>query len=227
MPSVASTVKKGKPVPTKVKVTLKSTGGTVKSLTLPITVQNLPAVARGTFNGGWNGGQATFTVAVSGKISGKMLHDGVTDTLTANAFTMSFPTNETGVAYVCTNAVVKTTTGTRVATVTVVTDSATGESKMTVIVAPAEVGEEECSVEAWKGHATAADTRTGEEIVVDENVTIVIGAKGAAKAVGIWGTYRAVVTVTFVGDGKAFVYFPPNAVRRFDGWFKVVNLADY
>ena len=227
VPSVASTVKKGTPVPTKVKVTLKSTGGTVKSLTLPITVQNLPAVARGTFNGGWDGGQATFTVAVSGKISGKMLQNGVTETLTANAFTTSFATNETGVAYVCTNAVVKTTTGTRAATVTVVTDSATGESKMTVIVAPAEVGEEERSVEAWKGHAAAVDTRTGEEIAVDENVTIVIGAKGAAKAIGTWGTYRAVVTVTFVGDGKAFVYFPPNAVRRFDGFFKVVNLADY
>ena len=226
VPSVASAVKKGKPVPTKVKVTLKSTGGTVKKYTLPITVQNLPAVARGTFNGGWNGGQATFTVAVSGKISGKMLHDGVTDTLTANAFTMSFPTNETGVAYVCTNAVVKTTTGTRVATVTVVTDSVTGVSKMTVIVAPVEVGEEERSVEAWKGHAAAADARTGEEIAVDENVTIVIGAKGTAKAVGTWGTYRAVAAVTFVGDGKAFVYFPPNAPRRFDGWFKVVSISD-
>ena len=224
VPSVASTVKKGKPVPTKAKVTLKSTGGTVKKYTLPITVQNLPAAARGTFNGGWNGGQATFTVAVSGKISGKMLQGGVTETLTANAFTASFATNETGIAYVCTNAVVKTATGTRAATVTVVTDPATGESKMTVIVAPAEVGEEGRSVEAWKGHAAAADARTGEEIPVDENVTLVIGAKGAAKAVGTWGTYRAVVSATFVGDGKAFVYFPPNAVRRFDGWFRLVPL---
>ena len=57
-------------------------------------------------------------------------------------------------------------------------------------------------------------------------MTLVIGAKGAAKAVGTWGTYRAVVSATFVGDGKAFVYFPPNAGRRFDGWFKVVAISD-
>ena len=226
VPSVASTVKKGKPVPTKVKVTLKSTGGTVKSLTLPITVQNLPAVARGTFNGGWDGGQATFTVAVSGKISGKMLQGGVTETLTANAFTTSFATNETGIAYVCTNAVVKTTTETRAATMTVVTDSATGESKMTVIVAPTEGGEEERSVEAWKDHAAAADALAGKEIAVDENLTLVVGTKGSAKAVFTRETYRAVVSTMFVGDGKAFVYFPPNASRGFNGFFKVVNISD-
>ena len=226
VPSVASTVKKGKPVPTKAKVTLKSTGGTVKKYTLPITVQNLPAAARGTFNGGWNGGQATFTVAVSGKISGKMLHEGVTETLTATSFTTSYVTNETGVAYVSTNAVVKTASGTRPAIVTVVADSATGESKMTVNVAPAEEDGAELSVEAWKGHAAAADALAGKEIAADENVTLVVGSNGSAKAVGTWGTYRAVVSAMFVGDGKAFVYFPPNAVRRFDGWFKVVAISD-
>ena len=226
VPTVASTVKKGKTVPTKVKVTLKSAGGTVKKYTLPITVQNLPASVRGTFNGGWDHGQATFTVSAAGKISGKMLHDGVTETLTANSFSQSYVTNETGVAYVSTNAVVKTASGTRPATVTVVADAATGESKMTVTVAPAEVGGEELSVEAWKGHAAAADARAGESIAAGENVTLLIGANGTAKAVGTWGTYRAVVSAIFVGDGKAFVYFPPNAGRRFDGWFKVVAISD-
>ena len=226
VPSVASTVKKGKPVPTKAKVTLKSAGGTMKTYTLPITVQNLPASVRGTFNGGWDGGQATFAVSVSGKISGRLLHGGVTETLTANSFAMSYVTNETGVAYVSTNAVVKAASGTRAATVTVVADSATDESKMTVIVVPEEGGDEQLSVEAWKGHAAAADARAGEEIAVDENVTLFVGANGSAKAVGTWGTYRAVVSATFVGDGKAFVYFPPNAGRRFDGWFKVVAISD-
>ncbi|MBO7687137.1 MAG: M4 family metallopeptidase, partial [Kiritimatiellae bacterium] len=205
VPSVASTVKKGKPVPTKAKVTLKSAGGTVKTYTLPITVQNLPAAARGTFNVGWSGGQATFTVAVSGKISGKMLHDGVTETLTANSFAYSYETNATGVAYVSTNAVVKSAAGTRAATVTVVADSETKESKMTVTVAPTKEDGEETAVEAWKYHAAAADARVGEEIAVDENVMLVIGANGSVKAVGTWGTYRAVVSATFVGEGKAFV----------------------
>lgn len=226
VPTVASAVKKGKPVPTKAKVTLKSAGGTVKKYTLPITVQNLPASVRGTFNGGWDGGQATFTVAVSGKISGKLLHAGVTETLTANSFAMSYVTNETGVAYVSTNAVVKTASGTRSATVTVVADPAAGESKMTVAVAPEEGGGEQLSVEAWKGHAAAADALAGKEIAAAENVSLIVGANGSAKAVGAWETYRAVVSATFVGDGKAFVYFPPNASRRFDGWFKVVALSD-
>jgi len=95
---------------------------------------------------------------------------------------------------------------------------------MTVTVAPAEEGGEELTVEAWNGHAAAADARAGETIAADEHVSLVVGANGSAKAVGTWGTYRAVVATTFVGDGRAFVYFPPNAVRRFGGWFKVVTL---
>ena len=72
--------------------------------------------------------------------------------------------------------------------------------------------------------ASGVTKRVGEEIAVDENVTLLVNANGTVKAVGTWGTYRAVVSTTFVGDGKAFVYFPPNAVRRFDGWFRLVTL---
>ena len=97
---------------------------------------------------------------------------------------------------------------------------------MTVTVAPEESGDGQLSIEAWKGHAAAADALAGKDIPADENVTRVARANGSAKAVGTWGTYRAVVSATFVGDGKAFVYFPPNAGRRFDGWFKVVALSD-
>jgi hypothetical protein len=95
---------------------------------------------------------------------------------------------------------------------------------MTVAGAPAEEGGEELTVEAWKGHAAAAEAWAGKEIAVDEHVTLAIGADGSVKAVGTWGTYRAVVSTTFVGDGRAFVYFPPNAGRRFDGWFRLVTL---
>ena len=73
----------GKPVPSKVKVTLTTAGRTKLEGYLMLAVVSLPEWVVGTFNGGGSDGQATLTVSSAGKISGKFLSGGQTWTLSA------------------------------------------------------------------------------------------------------------------------------------------------
>ena len=54
--------------------------------TITLNVKALPAWAVGNFDGGFNAGQATLAIAAGGKISGKILTEGQTWTLSASAF---------------------------------------------------------------------------------------------------------------------------------------------
>ncbi|MGN0846712.1 MAG: leucine-rich repeat protein [Kiritimatiellia bacterium] len=80
-------------IPTKVGVyasVLKATGAAnskwVDQLTRTYTVEAMPEWAVGTFNGGSEMGSATFTVANTGKISGKWMSGGLTWTFSAAGF---------------------------------------------------------------------------------------------------------------------------------------------
>ena len=73
----------GKPVPSKVKITITTAGRTKLEGCLMLAVLPLPEWVVGTFNGGGSDGQATLTVSSAGKISGKFLSGGQTWTLSA------------------------------------------------------------------------------------------------------------------------------------------------
>ena len=90
-PTAASKVdaKKGV-VPSDVKITVTTAGKSSVTYLVKLTVGPLPAWAVGTFDGEVEGGGIVqaFTVATSGKISGKILEGGKTWTLSAASFDM-------------------------------------------------------------------------------------------------------------------------------------------
>ncbi len=88
IPTAASKVdaKSGEYVPSAVKLTASTTGKSSATYSIALTVEPVAEWAVGTFNGGGESGQATVTVAKTGKISGKWLEGGRTWTLAANGF---------------------------------------------------------------------------------------------------------------------------------------------
>lgn len=60
--------------------------GVTTTTSAAFTVEALPAWAQGTFNGGSEIGQVSFTVSKTGKVSGKYLETGLTWTLTAASY---------------------------------------------------------------------------------------------------------------------------------------------
>ena len=98
-PTAASKVNKksGEVVPSSVKVTVTTAGKTKRVYTLALTVDAMPAWAVGTFNGPALAGEApnglaTLTIAQNGKVSGKLLAEGLTWSLAAASFTDYSPT---------------------------------------------------------------------------------------------------------------------------------------
>ena len=86
-PTAASKVdKKGVVTPSKVKVTVTTSGKSKREFVINLTVDALPAWAVGTFNGGGEDGLAQLTVAKTGKISGKWMCGGTNWTLSAASF---------------------------------------------------------------------------------------------------------------------------------------------
>jgi hypothetical protein len=73
-------------VPSEVKITITTAGKSKSEFGLALTVTPLPTWMVGTFDGGSYRGQATLTVAESGKITGKYLTGGQTWTLSAANF---------------------------------------------------------------------------------------------------------------------------------------------
>ena len=93
VPTAASkTDKKGNVTPSAVKFTVTTAGKSSQVFALNLYIDPLPAWAVGTFDGSVSGGDEpvgivqAFTVATSGKISGKLLESGKTWALSANAF---------------------------------------------------------------------------------------------------------------------------------------------
>ena len=91
-PTTASKVdvKTGVCTPSKVKFTVATAGKSSQTFTIDLVILPLPAWAVGTFDGVMDGGGLVqpFTVAANGKISGKLLMDGLTWTLSAPSFEM-------------------------------------------------------------------------------------------------------------------------------------------
>ena len=73
-------------VPSEVKITITTAGKSKSEFGLALAVTPLPTWMVGTFDGGSYRGQATLTIAESGKISGKYLTGGQTWTLSAANF---------------------------------------------------------------------------------------------------------------------------------------------
>ncbi|MBQ9432200.1 MAG: hypothetical protein IJU44_11690, partial [Kiritimatiellae bacterium] len=78
--------KTGRYAPSTVKFTVTTAGKSTAVYAVEMTVEPVAEWAVGTFNGGGETGQATLTVAKTGKITGKWLEDGMTWTLAANGF---------------------------------------------------------------------------------------------------------------------------------------------
>ena len=88
-PTAASKVgKDGKPTPSEVKITVTTAGKSSVTYLVKLTVDPLPTWAVGTFDGEVEDGGIVqaFTVATSGKISGKVLEGGMTWALSAPNF---------------------------------------------------------------------------------------------------------------------------------------------
>ena len=90
VPTAASKTdaKTGDVIPSVVKFTVTTAGKATVVFTLPVIVEPIPVWAVGTFDGALEGGGLiqSFAVTAGGKISGKMLSDGLAYTLSAPAF---------------------------------------------------------------------------------------------------------------------------------------------
>ena len=83
-----------------VKVNVKTAAKNTKTFQMGVIVKPLPAWAMGTYNGGGEAGQATLTIAKTGKVSGKYLSDGTTWSLSAAHYETFSLEDEIGVLQV-------------------------------------------------------------------------------------------------------------------------------
>ena len=72
--------------PSVVKFTVTTAGKSKRVYSVDMTVLPLPDWAVGTFNGGGDLGQVSFTIAKTGKLSGKYLSEGLTWILASDSF---------------------------------------------------------------------------------------------------------------------------------------------
>ena len=109
-PTAASKTDKktGAVTPAKVKITVTTAGKSTQAFAIDLYIDPLPAWAVGTFDGATYAGDSVeasglvqaFTVAVNGKISGKLLRDDGTWTLSADSFASYDATNDVYLATV-------------------------------------------------------------------------------------------------------------------------------
>ena len=237
-PTAASkTDKNGKVTPSKVKVTVTTAGNSKQTYQIDTTVDPLPAWAVGTFAGpsyaaaaGGDGsteacvtnGQATVTIAASGKITAKQPVNGKAASFAANYFDVC-----DGESFWATlTAKVGKETVTNVMAVT------TAESGMGVVAADRfDAWQYNWKVEPWKAEAKVLAKR---ELIVYETdngvVTLKFGSNGAVSVAGVFATGEVkkgkLVTVTATGsatvlptvgeDGEThylvFVYLAPKGL---------------
>ena len=214
--------------------------GISKVTTAAFTVLDLPAWAQGTFDGGADesfatGGQVTFTVAKSGKLSGKWMSEGTDWTLTAASYDRYDAETASYVAQV----VGKTGSGTKTRTFTnelaVAADALGGVAMSEVFLAYQNnwkldpwktVGKTvaKAPVFEFKPYADAGDDHTNDVIALKfaENGKVTVKASYfksvSAKGTISWTTASgsAVLCPQDLPDGDGafpaavFVYFPPK-----------------
>ena len=218
-------------------VTVKNASKSTGQLKLAIEVAALDDWAQGTFNGAAFDGDnnptglvSTLTVGANGKISGKLLRDGLTWTLSAASYGSY---DETGVAYVAT---VIGKSGklqiTNEVTVTAGSIAAPGGGEAVRGVAVADCGEWQAWQNLWKAEPWKTEAKScakAKALPIGE-VTLKFAAAGAVTAKGAFVidknaqgrdvVYSSTCSSVLVARGGAsysvFVYFPPKA-GKFDG----------
>ena len=215
-PTAASkTDKKGIVTPSKVKVTVTTSGKSKREFTVCLTVEPLPAWAVGTFNGG-GAGLATLTVSKAGKISGKYLADGKTWNLSAASFAAYDAETATYAADLTAKC------GKETAAVKLLVDDTCAQSETAPLAFSVFRNgwkEEPLKTKALKGKT---DTKT----IADKTIVFTVGASGAVTAklttTGLNGkaytaTCSTVLIPTKDDNGYlVFYYFPPKS-GKFDG----------
>ena len=218
-PTTASkTDRKGVVTPSKVKVTVTTSGKSKREFTVYLTVEPLPAWAVGTFNGG-GAGLATLTVSKAGKISGKYLADGKTWSVSAASFAAYDAETETYAA----NLTAKC--GKETAAVELFVDGTCARSETVPLVFSAfRNGWKE---EPLKTEAKALKGKSDVKTIADKTIVFTVGASGAVTAklttTGLNGkAYTATCSTVLIPTENAgrylvFYYFPPKS-GKFDGF---------
>ena len=244
---VDSKTKQAKPSVATFKV--KTAAGNTVSYKLAIVVEPMPTWATGAFEGrrkkvegrseegrseeGING-LVSLTVAASGKISGKMMADGLTWTLSATSFTdverssadVESPTFHASV--IGKSGKMAITNELAITAEAFGADGARGVGVLTGDVSVA-VYQNLWKTEPWKTTAKQFAKAKALEIPLDGGaVTLKFASSGAVTAKGVFGKYSASCSSVLIpqddGEFVVFLYFPPKA-GKFEGYAGIVRLV--
>jgi hypothetical protein len=246
-PTAASKLKKGSVDqydPSVVKITVTTAGKVTANYQLDVYVTALRPWAVGTFDGGGDYGQATITVANSGKISGKYLAGGSTLTLASDGFLMfdATPGNETYVAlltgkvgkevlqlafYLSSNTIGEIGGVDEIAGTGMIVD---GEDAVLAMLV-----QTKWKAEPWKTIAKAFASAPELTYLpagyapTAASIALKFASSGAVSAKGTLSGYQAsgsatIIPYELVGtdgsfDALVYVYFPPKA-GKFNGYIE-------
>lgn len=206
------------------KKSMKENGKTVaRQASATVVVEGIRSWAVGTFNS-IGDLPATVTVAANGKISGKLVEDGLSWTLSAPSYT-SF--DSTAQVYV---AEVSAKSGKELRTFLVEVGPTEGgygvlttDVGFTAIQNLWETEPWKIEGKSWAKRLPAVFTsENAADLLVGETITLKFAASGAVTATGVFANgYKAsasTVLVPYDGSPIAFVYFPPNEKKGFRGY---------
>ena len=216
-------------------VTVKNASKSTGQLKLAIEVAALDDWAQGTFNGAAFDGDnnptgqvSTLTVGANGKISGKLLRDGLTWTLSAASYDSY---DETGDAYVATvigkSGKLQITNEVTVTSESIVEPGGGKDDRGVADCSEWTAWQNPWKAEPWK---TEAKPFAKAEALPIDGVTLKFASSGAVTAKGAFVigksaqgkdvVYSSTCSSALVARGGAsysvFVYFPPKA-GKFDG----------
>ena len=191
-------------------------------------VDPLSAWAQGTFNGAVDLGVAspsglvTFTVSAAGKMSGKLLRDGLTWTLAATAYD-SYDAGDAGTGEYVATFVGKSG---KVAFTNEVTVSAEdfGDSVRGIVKGDGlATWQNLWKTEPWK--SVAKPFAKAHALLTPDGVSLKFAATGAVTAkLGTYSCSSVLIPVDVDGSYQLFLYFPPK-VGKFDGYAMEVSLV--
>ena len=251
VPTAASKVnaRTGVVTPSAVKVTVTTAGKSSQTYQINTTVDALPAWATGAFEGGRKkeegrseegrseegiDGLVSLTVAASGKISGKMMADGLTWTLSATSFTdVESPSSDVESPTFHASVIGKSgkLTFTNALAITAEAFGADGARGVGVLTGDVSVAvyQNLWKTEPWKTTAKQFAKAKALEIPLDGGaVTLKFASSGAVTAKGVFGKYSASCSSVLIpqddGEFVVFLYFPPKA-GKFEGYAGIVRLV--
>ena len=230
-------------------ITLKN-GRLASSATITIAVNGIDSWAWGTFNGGSPSNQVQLTISNAGKLSGKLLQDTITYTLTAS----SYSAYSDGIYYLDALAAWSYKEGKATIKTNDLWTIAVGEGAIggTAEAENFAAWQNLWTQKAWKdlgaklfGAKGLVQTISGEEYDLGEgeSVVLTIKANGTVTMKGVFDTGttdRSGKKVMYSASGSAvvcasemtpfvadvFIYFAPNPSKNFEGYTQVVHLGE-